>query len=84
MGREEVVTLIEEKQEREKKVVTKQQEKQLMELVKKGMDTKSVADIVMEQLDKDSVNRDDVRVLIDGKFDENEKLASDRQSREKM
>ena len=37
----------------------------------------------MEQLDKDSVNRDDVRVLIDGKFEENEKLASDRQSREK-
>ena len=38
---------------------------------------------MIEQLDKDSVNRDDVRVLIDGKFEENEKLASDRQSREK-
>ena len=37
-----------------KKGVTKQQEKQLIELVKKGMDTKSVADIVMEQLDKDT------------------------------
>ena len=83
LGREEVVTLIEEKQEREKKVVTKQQEKQLIESVKKGMDTKSIADIVIEQLDKDSVNRDDVRVLIDRKFEENEKLASDRQSREK-
>ena len=45
--------------------------------------TKSLADIVKEQLPKDSVNKDDIRVIIDGKIEENEKLASDRQSRER-
>ena len=56
-----------------------------MAFVKKGMETKtkSLADIVKEQLLKDSVNKDDIRVIIDGKFEENEKLASDRQSRER-
>ena len=85
LDKEEVVALIEEKQERENKVVTKQQEKQIMDFVKKGMETKtkSLADIVKEQLPKDSVNKDDIRVIIDGKFEENEKLASDRQSRER-
>ena len=85
LDKEEVVALIEEKQERDNKVVTKQQEKQIMDFVKKGMETKtkSLADIVKEQLPKDSVNKDDIRVIIDGKFEENEKLASDRQSTER-
>ena len=85
LDKEEVVALIEEKQERDNKVVTNQQEKQIMAFVKKGMETKtkSLADIVKEQLLKGSVNKDDIRVIIDGKFEENEKLASDRQSRER-
>ena len=81
LDKEEVVALIEEKQERDNIVVTKQQEKQIMDFVKKGIYIK--ADIVKEQLPKDSVNKDDIRVIIDGKFEENEKLASDRQSRER-
>ena len=87
LDKEEVVSLIEEKQERDNKVVTKQQQKQIMDFVIKEMETKtkSFADIVKEQLlkVKDSVNKDDIRVIIDGKFEENEKLASDRQSKER-
>ena len=91
LNKEEVVALIEEKQELDNKVVTKQQKKQIMDFVNSLVSTGDTgpqppllpSDIVKEQLPKDSVNKDDIRVIIDGEFEENEKLASDRQSRER-
>ena len=83
LGKGEIVQLIEEKlKDKSGHEEIQTSHTDLIELVNKQVEKKSIAEIVKQQL-SNTVTEQDMRKLIEDKFEESEKDASERQNRER-